>query len=320
MSTLGKMGEFDLIAHIRARVGEVASSEIALGIGDDAAILRPRPGEEIVVSVDTLVEGSHFRWRNQAPATLGRRALRVNLSDLAAMGARPVGFTLALAAPPSLSMARIDGFLGGLLRDAADYGCPLVGGNLARARETSLAITVFGAVARGRALRRSAARSGDRLFVTGQLGAAALALARSEKRGAALRHLPEPRLTAARALVAMKDRGACIDLSDGLAADLAQMLAASGVGARIDSDRIPRPRGFAAACRRDGFDPDQLALRSGEDYELLFTLRAPRGGTTSEARLRKRMGVAVTEIGRIVKGTEIVGLPSARTARGFRHF
>ncbi|MCP4040140.1 MAG: thiamine-phosphate kinase [bacterium] len=320
MATLGDKGEFDLIARIKKRVGDVDRPEVVLGIGDDAAILRPRAGEDLVVSTDALVEGVHFRWRNQAPATVGRRALRVNLSDLAAMGARPVGFTLALAAPASLSMSRIDGLLAGLLRDARDYGCPLIGGNVARARETSLVVTVIGAVARGRALRRDAARPGDRLFVTGTLGAGALALARSEKRGATLRRLPEPRLDAGRVLAQMKACCACIDLSDGFEADLAHVLEESGVGAQVDVDRLPTSRGFAAACAREGFDPLQLAVRCGEDYELLFSLRGAQARGNSEARLRARLGVRVTEIGRIVKGAGIVGLPPSSRRGGFRHF
>ncbi|MDP6980849.1 MAG: thiamine-phosphate kinase [Myxococcota bacterium] len=321
MSTLGELGEFDLIARIRARAGAARGSQVVVGIGDDAAVLRPRAGEDLVVSTDTLVEDVHFRFRNQAPATIGRRALRVNLSDLAAMGARPLGFTLALSAPPKLPVPTIDALLRGLLADADDYDCPLVGGNIARADDVQLAVTAFGSVPRGRALRRDAARAGDRVFVTGTLGAAGLALVRSERQGSRLRTLPEPRVAAGRALIRRRDVGACIDVSDGLASDLGHVLSASDVGAVIDPAALPLPRGFGAACAREGLDPTAVATRAGEDYELLFTLRRRKGRAQGReptpARLAKQLGVPVSEIGQIVAGRGLRGLASGT---GFRHF
>ena len=326
MSTLGRLGEFELIRRIATRAAALGTPEIILGIGDDAAILRPRKGEDLVVTTDALVENTHFRFHNQAATTIGRRALLVNLSDLAAMGARPVGFTLALTAPPSLSLARIDGFLTGLLREAKTYACPLIGGNLSRARETCLSLTVVGAVKRSRALLRGAARPGDRIFVTGTLGGAALALAKSRRRGAKLRHLPTPRIASGRALARMQHPGAVIDLSDGFEADLGHVLRASGVGAAIDVARIPTPRGFASACAKQKLDAIHTALRSGEDYELLFTLRQADAKRTSEAALSRRLGVQVSEVGRITKSRGVVGLPRGAPGvpgvktKGFRHF
>lgn len=320
MSTLRQLGEFNLISRIAARAARLETPEVIAGIGDDAAILRPHSGEDLVVSTDALIENIHFRWNNQSPTTIGRRALLVNLSDLAAMGARPIGFTLALSAPPSLRVARFDSFLTGLLREAKTHRCPLVGGNLSRGTETSLAVTVIGAATRGCALRRSTARPGDRIFVTGTLGAAGLALARSQTRGARLRHLPTPRLAAGRTLARMKQRGACIDLSDGLTSDLDQLLEASGVGASIDVARIPLPRGFAAACARQQLDPLQVATRAGEDYELLFTLRRSNAKGLGEDALSRRLGVRVTELGRITASRGVTGLPRAEKAKGFRHF
>jgi len=320
MSTLRQLGEFSLIARIAARAKKLETAEIVAGIGDDGAVVRPRAGEDLVVSTDTLVENVHFRFGNQAPATIGRRALLVNLSDLAAMGARPIGFTLALSAPPSLRVARMDGVLTGLLREARAYGCPLIGGNLSGATETSLAVTVLGAVPRGRALMREGARPGDKIYVTGTLGGAGLALARSRARGAKLRHLPTPRLEAGRRLARMKTRGACIDLSDGLASDLHHVLEASGVGAVIDVAKIPLPRGFSAACARQRLEPLQLALRAGEDYELLFTLRASTAASASEHSLSERLGVRVTQVGEITASRGLAGLPGTARQRGFRHF
>lgn len=320
MKTLRQLGEFKLIARIAARARKLETPEVIAGIGDDAAILRPRAGEDVVVSTDVLVENIHFRFHNQSPTTIGRRALLVNLSDLAAMGARPLGFTLALSAPATLPVARVDALLAGLLREAKTYRCPLIGGNLSRAAETSLVVTVLGAIRRGGALRRAGARPGDRIFVTGTLGGAGLALARSQARRAKLRQLPTPRLAAGRALARMKQRGACIDISDGLASDLDHILEASRVGAAIDIARIPMPRGFSAACARQQLDPVQIATRAGEDYELLFTLRRSTARGSSEEALSRRLGVRVTQLGEITASLGVKGLPRSARDRGFRHF
>ncbi|HXV36063.1 MAG TPA: thiamine-phosphate kinase, partial [Myxococcota bacterium] len=272
---LRDLGEFGLIARIEraARAaGAVRSRGVVLGIGDDAAILRARPGEDWVVTTDAMVEGVHFRWETQSAHCIGRRALVANLSDLAAMGARPLGFALALALPPGLALRRIDGLIAGMLAEAVRHRCPLIGGNVTRARQTSLTIAAQGAVERGRALTRSGARAGDRIFVTGALGASALELARSRAGLGRIRSVPTPRLRAGRALASLPGVGACIDVSDGLLADLAHLLERSGCSARLDVERVPRPPRFDAACHRLGLDPVELASRGGEDYELLFTL------------------------------------------------
>lgn len=317
MKQLREIGEFALIARIealaRVAFAGVRVPSVVLGIGDDAALLRLRPGEAVVVTTDALVEGVHFDFAQETPRVAGRRALAANLSDLAAMGARPLGFVVALAAPAATPVAHALGLARGMLDLALRFECPLVGGNVARASEISLAITVLGAVRRGRALLRSGARAGDRVFVTGTLGGAALARARGRVRGAA-----EPQVAAGRALARMRGVGACIDVSDGLAADLAHVCRASRVAARIDAARLPTPPGFAAACARVGRDPRALALAGGEDYELLFTARGPSANAVGLAR---RLGVAVTEIGRIERGKPVVhGLPRGFGDGGFRHF
>jgi thiamine-monophosphate kinase len=222
-----------------------------------------------------------------------------------------VGVLAALAAPRDLPLARADGLTRGLVEGARRWGAPLVGGNVARADRTSLTLTVLGAVSRGRALRRDRARPGDRIFVTGALGGAALAVARAA-RGARLVHQPEPRLAAGRALARLRETGACIDVSDGLVADLRHVLDASCVGAVIDPTRVPVPRGFEAASARAGADPRRLALSGGEDYELLFTLRRAVPG------LARRLGVPVTEIGVVTSGRSLRGIP--RDGEGFTHF
>ena len=312
---LRDLGEFGLIARIeRAAAHSMRSGPaVVLGIGDDAAILRVGRGEDAVVTTDALVEDVHFRFATQSARTIGRRALVANLSDLAAMGARPLGWLLALAAPPALPVRTLDGLLSGMLREALAHRCPLVGGNVARARETSLAITAVGAVTRGRALTRRGARAGDRILVTGTLGASALELARAERGVGQVRRVPTPRLAAGRALARIAGVGACIDVSDGLEADLAHLLEPAGLDAELDPRRIPHPPGFERACRRLRLDPDALARGGGEDYELLFTLR-PRA--SSAAALAGRLGVPVTEIGRVVRGPR----GASRRARGYRHF
>jgi len=323
MRSIGEIGEQGLIERIARRARGQRSGAVVLGIGDDAAVLRPRPGEDVVVSSDTSVEGVHFRFDTATPRNIGRRALVANLSDLAAMGARPLGFTLALAAPPSLSLAAFDGLFAGMRHEAGLHACPLVGGNLTRASETSLAITVIGAVARGRALRRDGLRAGDRLFVTGVLGRSALAVARAEQGDAPHRYVATPRIVAGRALARMNGVGGCIDLSDGFVSDLGHCLRASRCGADIVASAVPLPRGYAAACRRLGVEPLRLALTGGEDYELLFSLRATAHRRTTAAALSTRLATAVAEVGRVSATPGLRGVPSAMLSpgqAGWRHF
>ena len=314
---LAELSEFGWIERIRRRAARAGvPRHVVVGIGDDAAVLRPRAGEDVVVTTDALVEEVHFRWRTDPPRQVGRRAVAASLSDLAAMGARPLGVTVAFAGPAELPIRRLDALITGLLDVCQASQAPLVGGNVARARRTSLTVTAVGAVRRGRSLRRDAARRGNRILVTGRLGESALARARAGRSGRVL-HVPEPRLAAGQALGRARWAGACIDLSDGLVSDLRHLLEASSGGARIDSARLPRRKGFEAACREARLDPAQTLLAGGEDYELLFTVRpdAPSG-----AVLARRFGVDVSEIGRVVaSGLRIEGAGVPRTG-GFRHF
>lgn len=317
MRTIGDVGEFGLIERISRWIGAELPAGVVVGPGDDAAVLRPPRGCDLVVSTDSLVEGVHFRFATQSPRRVGRRALIANLSDLAAMGAAPLGCVAALCAPGSLPLATARGLVWGMLDEARTHACPLVGGNLAAARETSITITVFGSVARGRALRRHRVRAGDRIYVTGSLGGSALAVARAERGGGEIRSLPVPRLGAGRALARLAGVGGCIDVSDGLVADVAHLLEGSRLGAHIEAERVPRPRGFAAACRRLGVDPDALCLGGGEDYEIAFTLRPAAARRLGSAALSRRLGVPVSEVGRITREPGITGVPEGL---GWRHF
>ena len=290
------LGEFDLIARYFTRVPRRAT----LGIGDDCALLAPLPaGQQLAISCDMLVEGRHF-LSSVAPDRLGHKALAVNLSDLAACGAEPVAFTLALAMP-RVDEAFLDGFARGMFALADAHGIDLVGGDTT-AGPLNLCITVFGAVPVGQALLRSGARAGDTLWVSGTLGDARLAL--EAFRGTvsltgqafdsvrARMECPAPRVALGRALRGLAS--SAIDLSDGLAGDLGHVLARSGVGATVNVDALPRSAVLAAQPR-----PLQLecTLAGGDDYELLFS--APPAREREVLAAADQAGVQVTQVGSI---------------------
>jgi thiamine-monophosphate kinase len=315
LRTLSDLGESALIRRIARRAGRPAR-EWLVGIGDDAAILRPGRDEDLVFSTDVRVEGVHFRFGRESPRVIGRSALAVNLSDLAAMGAEPVGTLLSLCAPGEMTVEVFDGMVAGFVDEARRFACPLVGGNLSRAESCNLTVTVIGRCARGRALGRSGLRVGDVLYVTGLLGAAALARLRADREGGALRRVPTPRLEAGRALAALPGTRACIDLSDGLTSDLGQLLTGSTHGVEVEFDALPTPRGFSAACRKLGLDPAWVQTAAGEDYELLFVLD-PKRAELDPASLSARLGVPVARIGQVVGRPGIRGLPPLE---GGHHF
>ena len=312
---LGELGEFGLIRRIQRAAARCAPSRspLLLGIGDDAALLRLPARGALAMTTDAAVEGVHFRRETEAASTLGRRLVAATLSDLAAMGARPLAMCAAFAAPAELEVAWVDRWLAGLLRAARAYRCALAGGNLSQAGEISITLSAVGSLSAGRGMRRTGARPGDRLLVTGVLGRSALDRTRAARRGAPRRHVPPARLTAGVRLAALPSAGACIDISDGVLADLGHVLRASGVGAEIDPTRLPRPPRFASACRALGLHAERLLLEGGEDYELLFTVRR---SAPPAAELSRQLGVAVSEIGTI---TARRGLRGAR-GQGFSHF
>jgi thiamine-monophosphate kinase len=323
------LGEFDLIRRFFERPGRAGTA--VLGVGDDCALLAPAAGA-LAVSTDMLVAGRHF-FPDVDPESLGHKALAVNLSDLAAMGARPLGFTLALALP-EVDEAWLEGFARGLFALADASGCELVGGDTTRG-PLNLCITVFGEVPPAEALRRDRARVGDDIWVSGTLGAAAWAVAdRSEglvpadagHRAQAIACLerPQPRLALGQALKGLA--GAAIDLSDGLAGDLQHILDRSAgtgpgpLGARLEWPRIPcHPVLDAVSDERRR----ALALAGGDDYELLFC--APVSAREPIMALSARLGLALSRIGRIepIAGLRLLdanGLELAFDARSFDHF
>ncbi|MBS2032562.1 MAG: thiamine-phosphate kinase [Deltaproteobacteria bacterium] len=296
-----KRGEFGLIndfvkAFARPR------APLVLGPGDDCALLRAKPGEELVLTVDALVEGVHFTKRF-TPEEIGHKALAVNLSDLAAMGARPVAFLVAIAMPERW-LAKLPGIARGMSRLAERCGCQLAGGNMSRARELSITVTALGAVPAGRALRRDGARPGDRLLVSGALGGAAAGLRKSASHLRARQRTPEPRV--ALGLLARDVAHAAIDISDGLAQDLRHVLQASKVGALLVDDAIPLERGATLAN----------ALSGGEDYELLLAVPPKRAAALIQAS--RRLGLPLTDIGWVTRRVGLSG--TSQAVAGHDHF
>lgn len=300
------MGEFDLIARYFTRPVR-AGGAAALGVGDDCALLAPRPGMHLAVSSDMLVEGRHF-FAGVDPRTLGHKALAVNLSDLAACGARPLAFTLALALPQA-DAPWLQAFADGLFALADAHGCELVGGDTTRG-PLNLCITVFGEIPAGQALLRGGARAGDDIWVSGTLGDARLALeallGHIQLPANALAHArqrleqPTPRVQLGQLLRGIAS--SALDVSDGLLGDLGHILAASGVGAEIELAKTTEL--IAASALFTGpaalFDAEllhQCTLAGGDDYELAFTA-APTRRAAVQATARQA-GVAVTRIGRI---------------------
>jgi thiamine-monophosphate kinase len=273
------VGEFERIAEIRRRmgVGAAAASEVLLGIGDDAAVLAPSTGAQ-VLSVDAQVDGVHFRQDLLAPEDIGARALSAALSDLAAMGARPRAGLLALVVPAELGDEVVYAIADGMGNAAGRYGCPIVGGNLARGAQLSLTTTVVGEQA-GSLLTRAGTRPGDALYVAGELGSAALGLrallaGQGERvpRSVAAWRRPEALLAIGRALASAQPAvSATIDVSDGFLQDLSHLAQASGVGFEVELAQLPLGPELAAQAQAFGCDAQALALAGGEDYALLFT-------------------------------------------------
>ena len=308
--------EFDLIARIRARVA--SREDVVLGIGDDAAVLQVPTGQQLVVAMDTLNAGVHFP-EDTAPADIGWKALAVNLSDLAAMGAEPAWCSLSLSLPEA-STEFVDGFLDGFLALANKHGVALVGGDTTRGA-LSICVTAHGFLEAGTSLRRDGAIVGDDVWVSGILGDAAAALVQwKAKRGQV--HFPQknepdpflrerldrptPRVALGRALRGIAH--ACIDISDGLLADLAHVCEASGVGAQVDMDALP-----ASAALRSAFAPATrhgLQATGGDDYELCFTA-SPDARVVLEATARG-LDIELTRIGTIIAAAGV----QARTAEG----
>jgi thiamine-monophosphate kinase len=302
-------GEDKLIARF---FKPLATHPGALALTDDAAILEPPAGHELVLTTDALSGGIHF-FPDDPPDLIARKALRVNLSDLAAKGAKPLGFLMTLALPSAVNDAWLETFSAGLQADSGTFGCPLFGGDTIRTSgPIMISIFAFGSVPRGGMVKRDGARSGDRIIVTGTIGDAALGLAIRKKPDAAQRwkldaasrdHLidrylvPQPRAGLAEALRA--HASAAMDVSDGLAGDLAKLCVVSGVSAEISVASVPLSAGAQRALASDPRLIEAI-LTGGDDYEIVCTMNPDEVPTF---RARAAMAdIAVTDIGAVVAG------------------
>ncbi len=318
--------EFELIQRFFTRQIE-DRSDVVLGVGDDAALIAPAPDKHLVIAIDTLVQGVHFSQATSA-YDIGWKALAVNLSDLAAMGADPAWFTLALTLPDSTE-AWLTQFSRGLFDLANQYKLPLIGGDTTRGPLT-VTVQIGGTVPAGEALLRTGATAGDHIYVSGTLGDAALALqimtgvitADESEYPDLLTHLnrPLPRIAEGRELRGIAS--CAIDISDGLLADLGHILAASGCGADIFQPRLP----FSASAQRLLAQYPELwrsLISGGDDYELCFCV-APQN-IVRLTQIAQQYGFHFTEIGRVVAGSELHcldanGKPLAIPLTGYRHF
>jgi thiamine-monophosphate kinase len=323
----GRLGEFEFIGKLLRPLAEGFAG--AEGLGDDTAHLSPPAGHEVVVTTDALVCGVHF-LAHHPPDLIARKALRVNMSDIAAAGARPWTYQLALALSDDIDDAWLAAFCDGLAFDQREYGVDLTGGDtVSTSGPLTIVVTALGLVPAGQSLHRAGAKAGDAVFVSGTIGDGALGLraSKGELEGAggedvaalAARYLlPQPRATLGPRLRGLAS--ACMDVSDGLVGDLGHICARSSVRAAIDAERVPLSDPARRAIERDAALL-KLAITGGDDYELLFT--APATQREAIAALAKDVGVPITEIGRIAtgEGVEVLQSGNALTleSTSYRH-
>jgi thiamine-monophosphate kinase len=336
-TTVSSLGERALIARITSRLA--TPPWVPVGPGDDAAVIEPARGTLDVLTTDALVDGIHFDLRFTPPDAVGHRALAVNLSDLAAMGAEPRAALLSLLLPDDLDVETLDGIVDGLLALAARYRVALVGGNITRTTgPLTLDVTAIGAVRRRNVLRRSGARPGDDVYVTGTVGSAAAGLAllrsgrppRGNEEACIERYLrPEPRVRAGLLLGRNRAATSCIDLSDGLGEAVRQLAEASGLGITIEQTLLLGTEGHAAVIAMgDATSAVDLpvaveeALTAGDDYELLFTSRPAHRGRLRT--VRQHLGnLPITRIGVVTKGKDVLLRDEQGTRdmpRGYEHW
>lgn len=329
------LSEDELVAAIRRMLSGDAAG-VLIGPGDDAAVVEPSAGSQILTT-DMLVEGVHFEPETISPHDLGAKAIVVNVSDVAAMAGSPRFALVSIGLPPRVDTPWVVELYGGMLAACDEYALSLVGGDTNRADRVTLSVTVVGEVAPGRAVARSGARPGDLVVVTGSLGGAAggLVLSRQHpsKLGEGLRaswgrdllaalHRPVARVGEAHTL-AQSGVTAMMDLSDGLARDLYRLCGESGVGARVDLERVPVSSALRDAADALGVDALDLAVSGGEDYELLATIDAT-ALHLARSELDGRFGVTLTDVGVIIDAGYVAvddeGRESPLEPRGWDHF
>jgi len=334
VGSLADLGEFGFIGKIR-RALKAQNPKVVLGIGDDAAVFKPTPGREMVFTTDMLVEGPHFDFQWITPRQLGAKAMAVNISDCAAMGAQPTLAVVSLGVPSDYPLASLEAFYDGMRQVGERFGAQIVGGDMVGSDRFVVNVALVGEVESGRSLRRSGAQAGDALFVTGTLGDSAAGLyalrhpsAKGREATELLkkRHLnPVPRCNVGRELSARGLATSAIDISDGLSSEIHHLCEESGVGAEISEEAVPFSPSLVRYCDGKGLDPMDFALNGGEDYELLFT--APWAKISEiPQKVSVKTGVAIKSIGRMVpqaKGITLmtrVGRRIPLKAKGFDHF
>ncbi len=311
-------GESEIIGRLRKRAG--VNDDVLLGIGDDGAVIKTASDKDLIVCCDLMIEGIHFRTEWAPPRVVGRKALAVNLSDVAAMGGVPKFALISIALPHWCSSDFIDELFEGILQLADESGVAIIGGDTSSSRDSLfIDVSVIGECQRGKAVTRRGANAGDRVYISGSLGASGLGLSlledgfrlddsqalSSAKTQAVRKHLlPDPRLTLGRALGETGLATSMIDISDGLSTDLWHILDESGLGAVIYADAVPIAECIRSiASETSGIDPLRLALDGGEEYELLFTASPEKAGALAE--LSDSLGVSLTAIGDIVVKKEL---------------
>ncbi|NQT34900.1 thiamine-phosphate kinase [bacterium] len=330
------IGEFGLIDRIQKLLPAHSSTEIIIGIGDDTAVVRLDDNRSLLATCDIMVEGTHFRFDYITPYQLGRRAVSINLSDIASMGGKPTYALISLALPEKLSPDDFDELYSGMSDQMADFSAVIIGGNLAQTSE-NMVIDIFmlGEIEPDKMLTRSGAEPGDRIMVTGELGASAAGLHVLEKYGLSyperLDHLvqahlqPEPRIDEGRLIAASGYATSMIDLSDGLGSDLRHILEKSGVGAEIYMEKLPQPEYITEAAQLVSRSTWDIVIKGGEDYELLFTVKPDTPDEIIE-NISRTTSTPVTEIGRIlpeIDGCSIVDSKGDRhplETKGWDHF
>jgi thiamine-monophosphate kinase len=324
---LAEIGEFALIAAIKEMTAK--GEGVIKGIGDDAAVLRPSPGMVSVVTTDLLLQGVHFQLDLTDPYRLGRKAVAVNLSDIASCGGQPRAMLVSLAIAPDAELAFVQALYKGMLEQAQAFKVALVGGDTSRGDRLLISITLIGEAEEEKIIYRAGARKGDLIFVTGTLGDAALGLRQLKqgKREGVLiqKHLtPVPRVKEGQAIAQQGLATAMIDISDGLMADLGHIAEASHVGAEVRLSALPLSEEYRQEVGTYSPDPYALALTGGEDYELLFT-SVPKK-EQAVAKLAQELGIPITAIGKMVDAAQGVtiytedGKEYPIAQRGHDHF
>ncbi len=333
---VGEVGEFPLIDRIRNILPFSRNKDLLVDIGDDTAVVRMDGRRALLLTCDIQVEGRHFRLDRTTPYRVGRRAMAVNLSDIASMGGKPTYALVSLGLPADFPVKSYDRLFEGMRDELLPHRAYIIGGNLAQTRDSLIVdVTLLGEADLSRVLTRGGARAGDRIFVTGHLGASGAGFQALRAFGKKVpgkykdlvaRHvLPVPRVDLGRRIARSGVASAMIDLSDGVAGDLHHLCTRSGVGAEIHESLLPLPKHIGEIAGKSGKSVLDLALHSGEDYELLFTV--PSGVPAGKIRsIRGDSGIPVTEIGKIVRREEGYCLVDSRGGKtplrpaGWDHF